>query len=167
LPVEIKPLFRPDVLRQRIREFAVPAGDLSVEAARQKLSRWADLIRTGQVDRLNERELLPDFLSDVFADLLGYVPPPGVDGAYTLSRERHVEVEGEFADAVLGRFNGEPQYVVAVEGKGPKDPLERPYAGRRRSAVEQAYKHAINLPCDWVTPLSTRWHSTGNGSSRR
>jgi hypothetical protein len=50
-------------------------------------------------------------------DILGYTGPAGQD-RYTIAFERFVEVEGEFADAVLGDFNGEQRFVVAVEGKG-------------------------------------------------
>jgi hypothetical protein len=45
---------------------------------------------------------------------------------------------------------------VALEGKGPRDPLDRPFAGRRMSAVDQAYRYAINLPCDWILVTSVR-----------
>ena len=69
----------------------------------------------------------------------------------TISREKHVEVDGKFADAVLGDFGtGTDTFTVALEGKGPKDPLERPSAGRRMPAADQAYGYAINLPCDWI-----------------
>ena len=34
---------------------------------------------------------------------------------------------------MLGEFNGASRFVVAVEGKGPRDPLDRPFAGRRMS----------------------------------
>jgi hypothetical protein len=65
--------------------------------------------------------------------------PTAVGGYYTLSRECHVEVEGEFADAVLGRFQKDKaEFIVALEGKGTRDPLDRPFAGRRMSAVDQA-----------------------------
>jgi hypothetical protein len=58
---------------------------------------------------------------------------------YTLSRERRVEVDGEFADAVLGRFQKtKEQFIAVLEGKGTRDPLDRPFAGRRMSAVDQA-----------------------------
>jgi hypothetical protein len=74
-------------------------------------------------------------------------PVPGLAGAYTLSQERQVEVDGEFADAVLGRFQkNKQQFIAALEGKGARDPLDRPFAGRRMSAVDQAYRYAINLP---------------------
>ena len=45
---------------------------------------------------------------------------------------------------------------MAVEGKGPKDPLDRPFAGRKMSAVDQGYRYAINLPCDWIIVTSMR-----------
>ena len=155
MPVEAKPLFRPDVLRAHLGEFDAPAG---LEASKAKLGEWAQAIRTGRIDALNERELLPDFLTDLFVTLLGYEGPPGRGGVYTLSRERHVEVDGQFADAALGRFavGGANEFVVVVEGKGPKDPLERPHGGRRMSAVDQGYKYAVNLPCDWVVITNVR-----------
>ncbi|MDB5305543.1 MAG: Eco57I restriction endonuclease [Phycisphaerales bacterium] len=155
MPVEAKPLFRPDVLRVRLGDFDAPSN---LELAKAKLGEWAEIIRTGSIDALNERELLPDFLTDLFVTLLGYEGPPGRGGAYTLSRERHVQVDGQFADACLGRFavGGSNEFVVVVEGKGPKDPLERPHGGRRMSAVDQGYKYAVNLPCDWVVITNIR-----------
>ncbi|MFN2203330.1 MAG: hypothetical protein ACK2UO_19195, partial [Caldilineaceae bacterium] len=77
-------------------------------------------------DEFQETALLSDLLTDSFCGLLGYTGPAGrsavapegsrralspgdmapteVGGYYTLSRKRHLEVDGEFADAVLGRF---------------------------------------------------------------
>jgi hypothetical protein len=155
LPVDAKPLFRPDVLRLHLQGFAPPPP--AVDAAREKLGRWAELIASGRADRMTERELLPDFLSDLFVDVLGYEPPPGRGGRYTLSREQHVDVDGQWADAALGRFSDAGrEFVVAVEGKGPTDPLDRPFGGRQMSAVDQGYRYAINLPCDWVVITSVR-----------
>jgi hypothetical protein len=37
---------------------------------------------------------------------------------------------------------------------GTRDPLDRPFVGRRMSAVDQAYRYAINLPCDWIIVTS-------------
>ncbi len=125
----------------------------AVDAA--KLSHWASLISTGRLDGFGEQEILPDFLADFFVSLLGYTRPAGHE-RYTLGYERHVEVDGKYADAVLGDFNGQQRYTVAVEGKGPRDPLDRPYAGRRMSAVDQGYRYAINLPCDWILVTSIR-----------
>jgi Eco57I restriction-modification methylase/Putative RNA methylase family UPF0020 len=149
MPVEAKPLFRPDVLRSHLSGFQLPAIDSA------KLNHWASEITSGRVDRFGEQEILPHFLNDFFIGILGYSGPAGQD-RYTIGFERYVEVEGEYADAVLGDFNGQQRFVVAVEGKGPRDPLDRPYAGRRMSAVDQGYRYAINLPCDWIIVTSIR-----------
>jgi len=90
--------------------------------------------------------------------VLGYAGPAEGGERWTLSREKHVQVGGKFADAALGDFRlaGANKFIVAVEGKGPKDPLDRPFAGRQMSAVDQAYRYAINLPCDWILVTSIR-----------
>jgi hypothetical protein len=49
------------------------------------------------------------------------------------------------------RFN-----ETVIEGQGARDPLDRPFAGRRLSAVEQGYKYATNLPCDWILLTNLR-----------
>ncbi len=117
---------------------------------------------------MKETELLADFIRDVFGDVLGYTGPAGGSDRYTLQREKTIEVDGKFADAALGRFatTGEkPECLAAVEGKGPRDPLDRPFAGRKLSAVDQALRYAVNLVCDWylVTNLrETRLYHKGH-----
>src|SRR5436190_1234427 len=98
MPVEAKPLFRPDVLRSHLSGFQLPAVDAA------KLHHWASEISSGHVDKFGEKEILPHFLNDFFLGILGYCGPAGQD-RYTIGFERFVEVEGEFADAVLGDFN--------------------------------------------------------------
>jgi hypothetical protein len=115
VPVEAKPLFRPDVLRSHLSGFAMPAVDAS------KLGHWASLIASGRIDGFREQEILREFLSDAFVGLLGYTGPAAGHDRYTIRYERHVEVDGKYADAVLGDFNGHHRYVVAIEGKGPRD----------------------------------------------
>jgi len=154
MAVESKPLFHPEVIRRHLRSFVLPA---SVGESLPKLQLWADRINSGEADKLKETELLPDFLTDIFGTLLGYTGPISGGDHYTLSREKLVEVYGEFADAVLGRFShGKRQFIVALEGKDTRNPLDRPHAGRRLSAVEQGYRYAINLPCDWIIVTSMR-----------
>ncbi len=154
MPVEAKPLFRPDVLRPRLAGFDLP-GDIG--SMRETLSRWAGLLWSPHADTLKEQELLPDFLTDVFCGILGYDRAVDNKDRYTFSREKHVQVDGKFADAVLGELTpGRQRFLVAVEGKGPKDPLDRPFLGRKMSAVDQGYRYAINLPCDWIIVTSMR-----------
>lgn len=90
---------------------------------------------------MKETELLGDFFQHVFVDTLGYVGPAAGKGNYTLKRESLVEVAGEVADAALGKFStadGSALFRVAVEGKGPIDPLDIPFKNRKKSAVKQA-----------------------------
>jgi hypothetical protein len=163
MAVESKPLFHPEVLRQQVRSFVFSEQTV---ACQPKLHHWAGLITSGSADTFKESELLPDYLTDIFCGLLGYTGPLGPahphnshnshpshlsdtvraesPDSYTLSRERHLEVDGKFADAVLGRFQKDKEeFIAVVEGKGTRDPLERPFAGRRMSAVDQAYRYAI------------------------
>jgi hypothetical protein len=154
LPVEAKPLFRPDALRPQLKSFLLSGR---AEAYRDILGKWAEMLASGRADRFKEQEILGDFLNDIFCGVLGYARPAHDPQRHTISREKHVQVDGKFADAVLGDFReGSEQFVVALEGKGPLDPLDRPYAGRRMSAVDQGYRYAINLPCDWIIVSSIR-----------
>lgn len=162
MPVEAKPLFRPDVLRPHLQAFDWPTNLAQTKAA---LQRWSQLLAPAagpavsheRAVTFKEQELLPDFLTDIFCLGLGYTRPADNSARYTLSREKHVQVDGKFADAVLGSFQpGNEEFLVALEGKGPLDPLDRPHAGRKMSAVDQGYRYAINLPCDWVIVTSMR-----------
>src|ERR1017187_7494009 len=154
MALESKPLFHPEVIRQQVRAFSLSER---AEDWQPKLRHWAGLLASGRADDFKETALLPDSLTDIFCGLLGYTGPAGAGDTFTLSRERHVEVDGKVADAVLGRFQkSKEQFVAVLEGKGARDPLDHPFAGRRMSAVDQAYRYAINLPCDWIIVTSMR-----------
>jgi Eco57I restriction-modification methylase/TaqI-like C-terminal specificity domain/Putative RNA methylase family UPF0020 len=154
VPVEAKPLFRPDVLHPLLSAFHL--GERAA-ASREILSRWAELLYSPQADKLKEQELLPDFLADLFCQVLGHTRAVDNKDRFTFSREKYVQVDGKYADAVIGELRpGHERFLIAVEGKGPKDPLDRPFAGRKMSAVDQGYRYAINLPCDWIIVTSMR-----------
>ena len=156
MPVDVSPLFRRDILRPRVKEFTLPNG---AAAARDKVRRWADFFAKPEGLVYKETEILPDWFTDIFQELLGYTGPTALAVAerHTMTREKLVEVAGKFADAVLGDFrSGGFRPVIAVEGKGPLDPLDRPHAGRKMSAVDQAYRYAIDLQCDWIVVTSMR-----------
>ena len=130
MAVESKPLFHPEVLREQVRSFLLPE---QTAAWQPKLEHWARIIRTGRADKFKETELQPDFLTDFFCGLLGYTGPAEAADTFTLSREGHVEVDGEFADAVLGHFHkGKEQFVAVLDGKGIPPPqhdfIEKPPA---------------------------------------
>ncbi len=95
MPVEAKPLFRPDALRPHLKTFQLPKP---VEEYRAILPKWADMLVSGKADRFKEREILGDFLADVFCSVLGYTRPADDPDRHTMSREKHVQADGKFAD---------------------------------------------------------------------
>ena len=156
MPTPAKPLFRPEALRPRLKTFAVPAAAVG---ARPKLGHWAKLLGSKDAETMKETELLPEFITDMFESVLGYTGPAAGSDRYTLKRGASVEAAGKFADAALGRFStagGQPEFVAVLEGKGPRDPLDRPFAGRKLSAVDQALRYAVNLVCDWYLVTNLR-----------
>jgi hypothetical protein len=163
MPADPKPLFRPDAVRPKLTGFALPP---TATATRAKLGKWATLLGSKAGGGKKETELRDEFLYDVFRDLLGYTTPTQSPGAYTFKKEAAVQADGTFADAAFGRFNGHPgRFTAVMEGKGPGDPLDRPYGGRKLSAVQQALQYAVQLRTDWylVTNLrETRLYHKGH-----
>ncbi len=145
MPTEVKPLFHPAAIRDAMKAFAILPGAV---AARAKVADWAKQLASKKLDTKKETELLPAFVADVFEGALGYSRPPA--DPYTLKRESFIEIDGKFADAGLGRFTAKGDtYAAVLEGKGPRDPLDRPFAGRPHSAVKQALNYAVELKIDW------------------
>ena len=48
MPVEAKPLFRPDVLRTHLEAFVLPEW---VEPLRAKVGQWGELVGSGRIER--------------------------------------------------------------------------------------------------------------------
>jgi hypothetical protein len=114
-----------------VRAFSLPER---VADWQPKLQHWAGLIASGRADDFKETALLPDFLTDIFCGLLDYTGPVGLEDThnshnfhnshfsgtgpaespdtFTFSRERHVEVDGKVADAVLGRFQKDKEQFM-------------------------------------------------------
>src|SRR5713101_1428316 len=156
MPGEAKPLFRADALRPKLVGFGLPTGS---GEGRKKLGSWVNLLANKQAEAMKETELLPGFITDLFERLLGFAGPESGGTTYTLKREALIKVDGKQADAALGRFaigGDQPRFVAVVEGKGPRDPLDRPFAGRALSAVDQALRYAVNLQCDWYLVTNLR-----------
>jgi hypothetical protein len=61
-----------------------------VEVFRPKLEHWADLIRTERINAFRESEILTDF----FVTLLGYTGPVSGADRYSISIERHDNLDG-------------------------------------------------------------------------
>ena len=65
MPVEAKPLFRPDVLCPRLAGIMLPA---QVGACRPRLENWTKLLSSKAAETMKETALLGDFIHDVFGD---------------------------------------------------------------------------------------------------
>jgi hypothetical protein len=142
-------LFHPAAIRDAMQGFTLPPA---VVAARAKVQDWARQLGSKKLDTKKETELLPGFIEDVFKDALGYTRSPA--DPYTLKREQFIEVDDRFADAGLGLFSAKGDMFVAVlKGKGPKDPLARPFGSRTHSAVTQAALYALQLRIDGISSL--------------
>jgi hypothetical protein len=139
-----KPLFRPEAVRPKVRNFTLPP-----HADRGKVAKWAAMFAAGKIKH-KETEVRDEFLYDLFRDALGYVTVSQSPAAYSFKKEQLVKVDGTFADAAFGHYGGAKESsALVLEGKGPSDPLDLPHAGRKKSAFEQALLYAYNLPADW------------------
>jgi|GEM_PF-297385 len=149
-----KPLFRPEALKPKLRSFHLPPRVL---AARQKLATWAAKFDTDKLDRLKETELLPGFLAQIFGDLLGYTGPVTDGPTYSMKLEANIQVDSNRADATFGTFGGAKEALsLVLEGKGPLDPLDKPFKSRSESAVRQCLSYARNLGLDWYVVTNMR-----------
>jgi hypothetical protein len=112
----------------------MPLRSEQTAAWQPKLDHWTGLIASGRADQFRETALLPDFLAHIFFGLLGYTGPVGPadphnshnshnshlsstgpaesPDTFTLSRERHLEVDGKVPDAVLGRFQKDKEQFM-------------------------------------------------------
>ena len=146
MPIQAKPLFRADVLRPKLDAFRPAALDKQ----RGTLCGGATSSNPRRSTSSRKPKSFPDFISELFQDVLGYKSPSDCPDRYTIRRENLVVVDGKRADAAIGVFNGSPKFLAVLEGKGPLDPLDRPFAGRKKSAVDQGFDYAINLKCNWI-----------------
>jgi hypothetical protein len=60
VPVEAKPIFRPDVIRLPLFGLSLPEH---VAQLRPKLEKWAEIIATSSVDAHKEQKILGDFIN--------------------------------------------------------------------------------------------------------
>lgn len=118
-----------------------------IEQAHTVLIKWADLERSGRLNRLNETQMQGDFLAQVFGDALGYVLATANTEVWHL--EQHRVIAGQTPDGVIGRFTaGDPAPPLGViELKGPKVHLDRDRSNGR-TAIDQCWDYLVNTPTD-------------------
>jgi hypothetical protein len=151
MPVLFKPLFNPSLLTRRLTGF-----DPALLAERATLaSEWARTVAEPAFLQFNERPLQGQFLTDIFARLLGYTPAVGHLDAYHLKPESaSTETRGgRTPDARLGFFGPDQDTTrVVVELKSPGADLDAKQSGYGNlTPVEQAFGYLAKFDdCRWV-----------------
>ena len=106
------------MIRLPLLGFSVPEH---VAHRRPKLEKMGRDHRHRSIDAHKEQEILGDVINDVLCELLGYTRAVDNLKRYAISREKHVQANGKFADAVLGGFGPDwKPYVTAAEGSHAK-----------------------------------------------
>lgn len=156
-------LFNPKTLS---RHLAHPTSITPDHADR--LSAWAELIRSGRIAGIKETALHADFKSNIVEAVLGYTS--AVTGAeHTVTSEQNI-LRGS-VDLALGHFTEEGGQIIApfeLKGAKTKD-LDAIMPGRAKSPVQQAWEYATNAPgVKWVlvsNMVELRLYGFGEGTA--
>ncbi|MCC4242973.1 Eco57I restriction-modification methylase domain-containing protein [Stappia indica] len=133
-----------------------------------RLSAWAELIRSGRIAGIKETALHADFKSNIVEAVLGYTS--AVTGAeHTVTSEQNI-LRGS-VDLALGHFTEEGGQIIApfeLKGAKTKD-LDAIMPGRAKSPVQQAWEYATNAPgVKWVlvsNMVELRLYGFGEGTA--
>ena len=118
--------------------------------AHEILLRWAGLESAGKLQSQGEEDLKPEFLTQVFAQALGYVLFSDHLDHWEL-RPRYPLPDGQEADGAIGLFSKEGGQVPAavMELKGPLTNLDRDRFNGR-TPVQQCWDYLNQVPaCLW------------------
>lgn len=116
----------------------------------ERLAEWAEMIRSGRIERIKETALHGDFKSKIVEAVLGYTSE--VQNAHhTVTSEKAI-LRGS-VDLALGHFGPSQSQIIApfeLKGAKTKD-LDAIMPGRAKSPVQQAWEYATNAPgVKWV-----------------
>jgi hypothetical protein len=151
MPDLFKPLFSPNLLARRLTGFApILSPELTAIA-----DQWSRTAADPAFLNLNEKPLQGQFLTDIFARLLGFAPAVGHLDAYNLKPESaSTEIKGaRTPDARLGFFGPEQDITrVVIELKAPGADLDAKQSGYGNlTPVEQAFGYLAKFDdCRWV-----------------
>jgi type I restriction-modification system DNA methylase subunit len=121
------------------------------ERHRAALVTWANSVRNGDIEAVNESQGEQRFNSLFIENILGYVPPVAGQPATMKPKERIGNLE---VDLALGEFpvSGPSRIIAPFELKGAvtRD-LDAPMPGRKITPVQQAWDYAnANAGTRWV-----------------
>lgn len=143
-------LFIPKQLEDAGRSLPMTAHlDPAKAKAYDIVSKWAELARSGNLDKQKEKSLKPEFLTHVFGQALGFKLLSEGEESWNLWPEYHVN--GGDADAAIGCFStaGQKQVRALVEIKSPSVNLDKDRV-KGRTAVQQCWDYLNAVPeCPW------------------
>jgi len=119
-------------------------------AKREKIQDWA------KGPSGTESNLEPDFLADIFRDVLGYST---IKGDRNMLPKERTDDKKNVPDATLGYFpdKGEAIKLAILELKGPDVELDKKGSGRGQTAVDQAFGYVSKNPgVKWVILTNLR-----------
>lgn len=137
-------IFHPRTLKKALSQSPI-LKDGSIPAKHNKiLLKWHELITSGKIKKLKEKNLQATFINDLCIGVLGYRPvTKSIKGTYNLSPE---ETVGRGAvDICFGKFTDasrQRQVMFELKDAHTTD-MDRPMR-RDKSTVQQAREYAIN-----------------------
>jgi hypothetical protein len=118
----------------------------------QIIAKWVQEIRSGKLQTLNEDEVKPRFVTQIFGDVLGY--DMSGPSEWNLRPEFKSFIGSTKADAAIGffrlsDFESSATVQAILEIKGPYANLDKS-SENKVSAVKQAFDYAVIDGAKWV-----------------
>ena len=140
-------LILPRLLDKAAIDFRLPEKDEA--AVHAIILKWADMESRGRLTNRSESELEPEFLTEIFGQVLGYTL--WAEGRDYWELRPKFSVNGGIADAAIGTFRdqGEQHLRALVELKGPNVNVDRDRFNGR-TPVQQCWDYLNARPdCPW------------------
>ncbi|WP_404331618.1 Eco57I restriction-modification methylase domain-containing protein [Mesobacillus maritimus] len=142
-------LFDPRVIKSELDNYQIENLDTKINIVKNWY-RNRELI-----NRLSEKELQTQFLSEIFGNVLGYSTVTAGNEKWTMEIEKSTDLDATTPDAVMGSYEKNERITLGiVELKGPKIRLD--YNQKRGNKnygtpVDQGFLYATKYEgCKWI-----------------
>jgi hypothetical protein len=152
----MKQLFPHEFLIEYLNKFNLHQ-DPRISEKKEIVKNWAEMLSVGRVSSEKEETLRPQFINDIFGEILGY--NHGNSSFYMLRLEQKSSIDATKADAALGFFRlieNEiiPEVHAVIEIKDFDHDLDKRQnrVTTKSTPIEQAFSYASKTehPCKWV-----------------
>jgi type I restriction-modification system DNA methylase subunit len=128
-------LFKDITIVEKLSRFEIPDFDEKIAIVK----KWHDYFNTGTLKTDKEKEVAPDYTSEIFIDLLGYQGKTASNTTFT----SEYTIGTKFPDGVIGLLNRQEQddvITAVVELKGSMIPLDQPQKREKNyTPIEQGF----------------------------